>query len=102
MNIRTRAFLLVVALVFPILAGCAGLDQSLNRPLDDDDAAVQRNVMERLEQENILPGSFSVRVSGGVATVYGRVPGEQARARALSVVRGTPGVSQVEDRLRTH
>lgn len=80
------------------LAGCAGLDVASG----GTDADLASAALDRLAQDSVvgrLP--VGVRVDQGVATVSGALQDAGARARALSIVRGTPGMRGVVDDL-TH
>jgi len=90
-------------LVLLLAAGCTLFDQAPAEPEVTDDRAIARAVMSRLSVDDITRSQgFGVRVERGIVTLYGSVPSEAARARALSIVRGTPGVIEVEDELRVH
>lgn len=84
------------SLLLALLLGCT----STGTDLGSDDAAVERNIMDRLYQDPLTAQqNFGVRVSQGAATVYGTVRDGQVRARALSIVTSTPGVVDVRDNL---
>lgn len=78
------------------LAGCASLDTAAG----GTDAEVAAAALDRLAQDTVI-GALPVGVSvdQGVATVSGALRDAGARARALSIVRGTPGVKGVVDDL---
>ena len=44
--------------------------------------------------------TLSVQVDNGLAILYGTVPDEAVRQRALQILKGTPGVYEVLDRTR--
>ena len=83
------------------LAGCAALEgQDLAaEPTSDEGVAAVAN--SRLNDDAVVGRAMlSVTVDNGLAILYGSVPDEAARQRALHVVRGTPGVYDVLDRTR--
>ena len=83
------------------LAGCAALEgQDLSaEPTSDEGVAAVAN--SRLNDDAVVGRAMlSVTVDNGLAILYGTVPDEAARQRALHVVRGTPGVYDVLDRTR--
>jgi hypothetical protein len=43
----------------------------------------------------------TIYVRDGVATLTGRVPGEQAKSRAAGLAEGVPGVTRVQNRIVT-
>lgn len=65
-----------------------------------DDRQLARDVLNRLLDDSIT-GSlmFGVNAQNGMVTVDGAVPDETIRTRALGIVRSTPGVRGVIDRL---
>ena len=96
---RTIPFLMLAALL--AWSGCAALEgQDLSaEPTSDDGVAAVAN--SRLNDDAVVGRAMlSVTVDNGLAILYGTVPDEAARQRALHVVRGTPGVYDVLDRTR--
>ena len=96
---RTIPFLILAALL--AWSGCAALEgQDLSaEPTSDDGVAAVAN--SRLNDDAVVGRAMlSVTVDNGLAILYGSVPDEAARQRALHVVRGTPGVYDVLDRTR--
>jgi osmotically-inducible protein OsmY len=96
---RTIPFLILAALL--AWSGCAALEgQDLSaEPTSDEGVAAVAN--SRLNDDAVVGRAMlSVTVDNGLAILYGTVPDEAARQRALHVVRGTPGVYDVLDRTR--
>lgn len=96
---RTIPFLMLAALL--AWSGCAALEgQDLAaEPTSDEGVAAVAN--SRLNDDAVVGRAMlSVTVDNGLAILYGSVPDEAARQRALHVVRGTPGVYDVLDRTR--
>ena len=96
---RTIPFLILAALL--AWSGCAALEgQDLAaEPTSDEGVAAVAN--SRLNDDAVVGRAMlSVTVDNGLAILYGSVPDEAARQRALHVVRGTPGVYDVLDRTR--
>lgn len=96
---RTIPFLILAALL--AWSGCAALDgQDLSaEPTTDEGIAAIAN--SRLNDDAVVGRDMlSVTVDNGLAILYGTVPDEASRQRALHVVRGTPGVYDVLDRTR--
>ena len=96
---RTIPFLMLAALL--AWSGCAALEgQDLSaEPTSDEGGAAVAN--SRLNDDAVVGRAMlSVTVDNGLAILYGSVPDEAARQRALHVVRGTPGVYDVLDRTR--
>ena len=96
---RTIPSLILAALL--AWSGCAALEgQDLAaEPTSDEGVAAVAN--SRLNDDAVVGRAMlSVTVDNGLAILYGTVPDEAARQRALHVVRGTPGVYDVLDRTR--
>ena len=96
---RTIPFLILAALL--AWSGCAALEgQDLAaEPTSDEGVAAVAN--SRLNDDAVVGRAMlSVTVDNGLAILYGTVPDEAARQRALHVVRGTPGVYDALDRTR--
>ena len=96
---RTIPLLMLAALL--AWSGCAALEgQDLAaEPTSDEGVAAVAN--SRLNDDAVVGRAMlSVTVDNGLAILYGSVPDEAARQRALHVVRGTPGVYDVLDRTR--
>jgi hypothetical protein len=102
---RWVAVLLLAAVPLFItgLSGCAtGDDTSFESLLGDDDQLASE-IMDRIQDDPITSRQgLGVRVNKGKATLYGAVPSEQIRARAVSIVRNTPGVTDVDDRIQRY
>ena len=97
-----RAFLLTAAMALCLLAGCSTASYDMEgSPAAGSDRQLAVDVVHRLEYEGLTDlRNFAVTVNNGVATVHGVVPNEPARARVLAVVRGTPGVQDVVDKMQ--
>ena len=64
------------------------------------DSDVEHDAQDRLRSDPITSKqTFGVAVQSGVATLTGSIKNTQARARALNIVAGTPGVTEVIDRM---
>lgn len=93
-----RAALCAVALGF-LVVGCASpIDEKAGSPSDADIVAQvsQRLAVEPAFRERL----FNIEASDGSVTIRGIVSSEAERMRLLSIVRGTPGVANVIDRMR--
>ena len=90
----------VVFGIFMLFYGCATSNMSLRAERSDPDSLLTSEIYGRLEDDNQLShAAVGIDVADGVVTVYGTVPRASDRARVLSVVRNTTGVSKVIDRL---
>ena len=96
---RTIPFLMLAALLaWPGCAALEGQDLSAEPTSDEGVAAVANS---RLNDDSMVGrATLSVTVDNGLAILYGTVPDEASRQRALQIVRGTPGVYDVLDRTR--
>jgi osmotically-inducible protein OsmY len=80
-------------------AGCAM--PSKGTAISNEDAEIAARVEQRLAFDAGLRNRiYDVHVSNGEVTVVGTVSSEAERLRLISIVRGTPGVTGVIDRLR--
>ncbi|MFH0954374.1 MAG: BON domain-containing protein [Verrucomicrobiota bacterium] len=98
-----RSFWLAAVASLALLAGCAtspyeGMQAA---PGAGSDQQLVVEVRNRLDNDGITrQRDFGVQVNGGVVTVYGIVPSETVRGRVVAVIRDTPGVQDVVDRLQ--
>ncbi len=77
-----------------LVMGCA----SLTSADMGSDAELAAAIQDRLSQDAVTGRApLGVSVDQGVATLSGSLRDAGARARALSIVRGTPGVRGVVD-----
>lgn len=86
------------------VTGCAVLTDKANRQADaevsDADLRLRQDVLNRLQQDHVTAQhNIGVDSRDGRVTLYGAVPDNMTRQRVLTVVRGTPGVVSVHDRL---
>jgi osmotically-inducible protein OsmY len=84
-----------------VLSGCAALQgQDIsNDPVSDEGIASIAH--SRLNDDAMTArATLSVTVENGLATLYGTVPDEAVRQRALQILAGTDGIFDVLD--RTH
>jgi hyperosmotically inducible protein len=80
-------------LCLSLAAGCSGAGRR--------DAAITESIRSTMENDPIVHApDLSITTRAGVVTLEGDVPDEFARLRAIEIVRQTPGVVQVVDRLR--
>ena len=81
-------------LCLALATGCSGAGRR--------DAAITQRVRSVMESDPIVQSpDLSITTRAGVVTLEGEVPDEFAHLRAVEIVRQTPGVVQVVDRLRT-
>jgi len=98
MNIKHVYIPLLIA-ALTLTVGCKALDAM--RPAAGSDDAIALSVLDRLQEDNVTAAaSFDVQVQDGVVTISGPFYSEVIHLRALSVVRGTPGVTEVRDEMR--
>ena len=89
-----RLVLWLVGCGASLVMGCA----NLALPETGSDAELAEAIQDRLSQDAVAGRSpLGVSVEQGVATLSGSLSDAGARARALSIVRGTPGVRGVVD-----
>lgn len=97
---KKTSLILTVLLVLFIFSGCAGLSGAdWEHPTSDDDIAALAS--SRLNNDAMIArATLSVSVDNGMATLYGTVPDQVTRQRALQILEGTPGIFDVMDRTR--
>jgi osmotically-inducible protein OsmY len=100
MKTCSRIARVAAVIVLALAAGCS----TLPCPNDGTQAAKDCNLANEITlrlQEDAVTGNytFSVNVENGVATVQGIVPDFSIGGRVISVVRGTPGVTDVVNKL---
>lgn len=93
-----------VLLVSLMVVGCATVSERATHSDDPghskEDVRLELDVLSRLRDDALTSRhSFGVTALNGVVTLRGSVPDEITRHRALGVVRSTPGVIEVHDRL---
>ena len=96
---KSLLFLALAALL--ALSGCAALEgQDISaEPTSDEGIAALAN--SRLNDDAMVArATLSARVDNGLATLFGTVPDEATRLRALQILRGTPGIFDVLDQTR--
>lgn len=92
------AFAVLIGMAVSIV-GCATYEP-VAQQAPSTDAQIAREAMNRLANDSVTGRyTFGVTVQNGIATVEGAVPDETFRLRVIGIVRGTPGVVQVVDRL---
>ncbi len=93
---KINIFLPLVAML--VLSGCAILQhQDLSDdPISDD--GIASIAASRLNSDSMTaPATLSVRVENGLAFLYGTVPNEAVRQRAIQILEGTAGIFEVLD-----
>ena len=99
MNTICRFSLLAVLATVMTLAGCTTItDDSSLQPTSDEQIAAA--VLQRLAQDSMTGRStFNVEANNGVVTLYGALPDNIVRARAIAIARSTPGVKDVINKI---
>ena len=88
-------------LAWTMLSGCASLqsDPFADEPATDDGVAAL--AASRLSDDAMTArATLKVEVDEGLAILYGTVPDEATRQRALQILEATPGVYEVLDQTR--
>lgn len=99
MNNIFRLSILATLAAVMTLAGCATMpDEPSVAPTTD--AELANLVIQRLSQDAITQMStFNVEARDGVVTLYGSLPDNTIRARAIAIARSTPGVKDVINKI---
>ncbi len=94
--------LLLLILSIALLSGCQSYREGGSRTVGEftDDVAVQSKVKTRLVRDDEINGMrINVEVKRGVVTLFGPIPSEYARTKAVNLIRDIRGVQEVQDRL---
>lgn len=98
-----KSFLLLSLSAAALLAlsGCAALEgQDLGNDSVSDEG-IASIAGSRLNGDSMTArATLSVTVENGLATLYGAVPDEATRQRAIQILKGTEGIFDVMDRTR--
>ena len=85
-----------------LVAGCQSYREGGSRTIGEftDDVAIQTRVKSALIGDEEIKGMpINVEVVRGVVTLYGPIPSDYARNKAVNIVREIRGVTEVRDRL---
>ena len=100
MHIPLR-FLPLAAAAMLAFSGCASLEGLGLAAEDTSDEGVAAEAASRLNGDSMTASAtLSVVVENGMATLYGTVPNEMTRQRAIQILKDTPGIFDVLDRTR--
>ncbi len=97
-----RKLWLVVCLVALACSGCASYKEGGSRTVGEftDDVGIQSAVKTALIRDKEISGlRINVEVNRSVVSLYGRIPSEYARQKAVRIAAGVRGVVDVQDRL---
>ncbi len=99
---QSRFRMLTALLVCVFIVGCATYRNEGTRTPGEftDDAAIQTIIKSKMLADGQVSGlAINIDVRKGVVAMYGPVPDEAARRRAVEIAEGVKGVSAVEDNL---
>jgi hyperosmotically inducible protein len=94
--------LFLVTCVIALLSSCQSYREEGSRTIGEftDDVAIQTKVKTALIRDDDIKGlRINVEVSKGVVTLYGPISSNNARRKAVKLVRDIRGVTEVQDRL---
>lgn len=98
---KNLLYALVLSAFLGLLAGCAiiqGQDLSDDPTSDEGITAIANS---RLNSDAMVAqATLNVTVENGMAVLYGVVPDEATRQRAIQILQGTDGIFDVLDRTR--
>ena len=98
---KKSSIILLSAALLSLLMGCASLQDAIydQDPITDEEVASY--AVSRLNNDAMTArATLSVGIQNGIATLYGTVPDDATRERAIQLVRGSPGVIDVRDHTR--
>lgn len=101
-TIPMRRISLVLLASILLISGCQSYREGGSRTVGEftDDVAIQTRVKSALIGDEEIKGlPINVEVVRGVVTLYGPIPSDYARSKAVNIVRAIRGVSEVRDRL---
>jgi len=91
----------VAGILLLALAGCTSLNgQNLADDPDTDEGATALASGRLYNDPMVASATLSVSVEDGLGILYGTVPNEMVRQRALQILAATPGIYEVLDRTR--
>lgn len=94
------ALLIAAFLTAGLFTGCATYTPPPISAAIDADTQLVKDVVGRLSEDGVTERyTFGVTAQGGIVTVQGAVRDELTRQRVLAIVKGTPGVQGVVDRM---
>ena len=91
-----------IGLLVCLVSACSGYQAGGNRTVGEftDDVGIQAAVKTALIRDKELNGlAINVEVRRSVVSLYGRIPSEYARKKALDHAKAVRGVQEVVDRL---
>ena len=98
MRIVLTALLLTVCIC--AISGCRTYVPQGMAGASQEDLQIVDDVTNRLEADSLMGKfTFGITCKDGVVTIQGAIPDDVLRARALGIVKGTPGVQGVVDKL---
>ncbi|MEM7100792.1 MAG: BON domain-containing protein [Pseudomonadota bacterium] len=98
---KARKSIILTGMIL-ILSGCASYQAGGSRTIGEftDDVGIQAAVKTALIRDDELNGlAINVEVKRSVVSLYGRIPSEYARTKALGLAAKVRGVQEVVDRL---
>lgn len=98
---RILPALFIASLIISV-SGCQNYREGGSRTVGEftDDVGIHGSVKTALVRDEQVSGlKIDVDVRRGVVSLYGRVPSEAVRSRAIDIARNVRGVQKVEDRL---
>lgn len=97
--IRTRLAIAAFGLLVSV-SGCATKERiASNLPEMTEEQAIVNHIQQRLANDPVTARlRLGVQSEDGVVTLSGRIDQSAVRMRAVSIVRGTPGVRGVIDK----
>jgi len=98
---KIRLFCSALVLLIIVAGGCTALQDYGFSPDPNSDEGIAASANSRLNSDSMTArATLSVSVQAGKAYLYGAVPDDATRERALQLVIATPGITMVEDRTR--
>ena len=93
-------YALIVFLLCQITVGCAQREPATPSANTQAENKLEKQILQRLSTDPITSKlKFRIDLDDGVVTLMGRADSAEVRLRAISVVRSTPGVRAVIDKI---
>lgn len=91
----------LVCMTLLFSAGCATSSMTdYGTAASMTDVDIESDIQDRLRSDTVTTRhTFGVSSASGVVTLTGSIKSAQARAQALNIAAGTPGVTEVVDRM---
>ena len=100
--LRMIAATLLISILLSMLVACQSYKDGSSRTIGEftDDVGIQASIKTAFFNDDEINGMIiNIEVRKGVVELYGRIPSETLRKKAVAMAGRVKGVAKVEDRL---